>query len=156
MSDHVIVGDFTALAVDDDLLFLDTLEAMLKGLGVRKILRADSGVNAFNALAALTSRIDCIICDLRMPNGNGLQLLKAVRLGRFKLVRPDACFIILSAIAHPLAVRTAAQLDVSFYLTKPVTPDGLKSGIAKARAKAFPLDFAKYARTPVPESVSAA
>lgn len=150
-NENLIKGDFHVLIVDDDAVFLELLEALLKSIGIKRVVRADSGVNAYQYLANLKERVDCIICDLNMANGNGLQLLKEVRIKGFKMVRPDACFIMLTAIAHPLAVKTASQLDVNAYLTKPITPDTLKAAIAKARAYFFPLDFDKYNKVQVPD-----
>lgn len=150
-NENLIKGDFRVLIVDDDLVFLDLIEALLKSIGIKKVVRADSGVNAYQYLSSLKEKVDCIICDLNMANGNGLQLLKEVRLNRFKRVRADACFIMLTAISHPLAVKTASQLDVNAYLTKPVTPDTLKAAIAKARGYFFALDFDKYKMVQVPD-----
>lgn len=149
-NDQLLKGDFSVLIVDDDIAFLDLLDAMLKSFGVKTVIRADSGLNAFAFLSSLRQRLDCIISDLKMMNGNGLQLLKDVRMGAFKMIRPDAAFILLTAIKHPLAVTTAGQLDVSGYITKPVTEDALKAALIKARTKYFPLDFKKYAAIQVP------
>ncbi|MCB2108863.1 MAG: response regulator [Rhodobacteraceae bacterium] len=151
----MLAGDFSAITVDDDPIFLDLLEAILGEIGIKKVVRADSGVNAYQALAALKSRIDFIFCDLKMPNGNGLQLLREVRLGRFKLVRPDACFIMVTAITHPLAIKTAAQLDVSGYVTKPISTEQLMDGIKKARAKAIKVDFGRYSSVTLPDTAAA-
>jgi len=150
-NENLIKGDLRVLIVDDDLDFLDLTEALLKSIGITKVVRADSGVNAYQYLQSLKERLDCIICDLNMANGNGLQLLKEVRLNRFKMVRADACFIMLTAITHPLAVKTASQLDVNAYLTKPITPDSLKAAIVKARAHFFPLDLDRYNKVQVPD-----
>jgi two-component system, chemotaxis family, chemotaxis protein CheY len=143
--------DFHVLIVDDDLAFLDLLEVMLGSIGIKTITRADSGAQAFSAVTELKRPVDCTICDYKMSNGNGLQLLKIIRMGRVKFLRPDACFILLTASGESEVVTTAAQLDVNAYLIKPVTPEKLKTAIAKARGKYFPIDFKKYAQVLVPE-----
>lgn len=149
---NLISAELRTLIVDDDLAFLELLDGMLKGLGIKTVERADSGVNAYTFLAGLKDRWDCIICDLNMTNGNGLQLLREVRLGTFKYVRPDACFIMVTAIKHPLAVKTSAQLDVHGYVAKPVTAETLKAALIKARGYFFPVDFNKYRAVQVPST----
>lgn len=142
--------ELKVLIVDDDLAFLDLIAGLLRSLGIKTVERADSRAHAAEFLAALKSPIDCIICDIAMLGGNGLQLLKEVRCGGFKYVRLDATFMLLTAVKHPAAIKVASQLDVNGYLTKPVSVDALRDGIAKARARVFALDFARYKQVAIP------
>ena len=87
-----------------------------------------------------------------MPHGNGLQLLKALRTGMIPSTRPDTCFIMMSANTDTEVVKTAAELDVSGYLLKPLAADKLRSAISRGRSKYFPVKRAAYAAVPVPQS----
>src|SRR4051812_48612271 len=107
------------LIVDDDIAMLDLIEALLKALGVGIVSRATSGAEAFNLLAKTDRVIDCTLCDYTMANGNGLQLLQAIRMGQVKNCRPDACFVLLTASGEAAVVAVAAELDVSGYVVKP-------------------------------------
>lgn len=142
--------DLHVLAVDDDAAFLDLLEALLRHLGVKMITRAASGRDAFGKLHFIERVVDCVLCDYSMAEGNGLQLLQAIRTAKVKFFRPDACFILVTASGDHDVVGMAARLDVSGYLVKPVTPDTLKTTILKARTRAIKIDFNRYMQVPVP------
>lgn len=142
--------DLHVLLVDDDNAFLDLLEALLQHLGVKAITRAASGRDAFGKLHHIERVVDCVLCDYSMAEGNGLQLLQAIRTAKIKFFRPDACFILVTASGDHEVVGMAARLDVSGYLVKPVTPDKLKAAILKARTRAIKIDFNRYTQVAVP------
>ena len=146
------IGDLHILLVDDDSNFLDLMQALLQGMGVTHITRADSGMDAFNKLSKIERVVDVVLCDYTMAQGNGLQLLQAIRMGKIKFFRPDACFILLTASGEPKVVATAVDLDVSAYLVKPVTPDKLRATVAKARARMIRIDIPRYANVAIPEA----
>ena len=142
--------NLNVLIVDDDAVMLDLIEALLKSIGVGFVTRATSGAEAFNILAKAEKVIDCTLCDFTMANGNGLQLLQAIRMGQVKNVRPDACFVLLTASGDAATVAAAAELDVSGYLVKPATPEKLQSAISKARLRAIKINFHKYSQVVLP------
>ncbi len=146
------LGDLHILLVDDDNAFLDLMQALLQAMGVTHITRADSGMDAFNKLSKIERVVDVVLCDYTMAQGNGLQLLQAIRMGKIKFFRPDACFILLTASGEPRVVATAVDLDVNAYLVKPVTPDKLRATIAKARARLIRLDIPRYANVAIPDA----
>ena len=142
--------DLHVLLVDDDTAFLDLLEALLRSIGVVLVSRAASGRDAFGKLHNSPRVVDCVLCDYSMAEGNGLQLLQAIRTAKIKFFRPDACFIFLTSSSDHDVVSTAARLDVSAYLVKPVTPDKLRVTIRKARARFIKIDFNRYIQVQVP------
>jgi two-component system chemotaxis response regulator CheY len=137
------------LIVDDDSGMLDTLDLTLRAIGVRQITRASTGSEALSVIRSGGRTVDCILCDYMMPKGTGLQLLQAIRTGKVKFCRPDASFILVTASAQQTTVKAAAELDVSGYLVKPVTPAKLKAAILLARTKAIKVDIAKYEKVSV-------
>jgi two-component system chemotaxis response regulator CheY len=140
------------LIVDDDTVMLDMVEALLKSIGVAQVTRATSGLDALGKLGKTERVVDCILCDYTMSQGNGLQLLQAIRLGQVKFFRADACFILVTASGAAETVAMAAELDVSGYLVKPATPEKLRTAITKARARAIRLNFQKYSQVMVPHA----
>ena len=144
--------DLHCLIVDDDGVFLKVLEALLKSLGVGKVTCARNGSEALTTLSASQRTVDVILADLKMVAGNGLQDLKAVRTGQNKYLRPDTCFIMLSALAEPYAIKAAAMLDAQGYLVKPLTLEKLRIAIVEARKSNFAVDLALYAPVRVPSS----
>jgi two-component system response regulator YesN len=97
--------------------------------------------------------VDVTICDLDMPQGNGLQLLHAIRGAQIRNVRPNCCFIVLTAFASAPLIALAGRLDANGYLIKPVTADKLRDAIVKARSRVVPIDPGKYANVTVPDQV---
>jgi YesN/AraC family two-component response regulator len=140
------------LIVDDDETCLAAVESILRSLGASRIVRAKNGSEAIAKLAHAQKPIDCTLSDFQMPHGNGLQLLKALRTGMIPSTRPDTCFIMMSANTDTDVVKTAAELDVSGYLLKPLAADKLRNAITRGRSKYFPIDRAAYAAVPVPQS----
>ncbi|TAK97999.1 MAG: response regulator [Rhodospirillaceae bacterium] len=145
--------DLHCLIVDDEPAFLHTFEAMLRAVGVGKVTRGQTGSDALMALVNAPRPVDVIMCDLNMPYGNGLQLLKAIRTGQVKTQRLDTCFILVSSLASPEPVRTAAGLDVSGYLIKPLSTEKVRTAIVKGRSKHFAVDPRRYSQVFVTESV---
>ncbi len=66
----------TVLVVDDEPMLREIISDELREVGAN-ILEAGSGMEARCLLRA--HRIDCVITDVRMPDGNGLALLEEVR-----------------------------------------------------------------------------
>lgn len=150
-TDYERLDNLHVMIVDDDAAFLDLLHALLSSLGVEKVTRAGSGREAFEKLHAAERVVDVILCDQYMSQGTGLELLWVVRTGQIKSVRPDACFLLLTASGEPETVAVAAQLDVSGYLVKPVTPQKLRTAISQGRRRAIKIDFNRYKQVHLPQ-----
>lgn len=145
------LGNLHVLLVDDDAAFLDLVHAMLNAVGVAHISRAHSGREAFEILLGGQRVVDVVLCDQNMAEGTGLELLWVVRTGQVKSFRPDACFLLLTASGDHETVATAARLDVSGYLVKPVTPQKLRAAISQGRKRAIKIDFNKYKQVQLPQ-----
>jgi CheY-like chemotaxis protein len=142
------------LLVDDDREIVVMIESLLRAIGITKVSTASNGTEAVAILTNATQVVDLTICDLDMPNGNGLQLLHAIRSGQLRNVRPNCSFIVLTAFASPPLIALAGKLDANGYLIKPVTADKLRDAITKARSRVLPPDPAKYAYLTIPDRVS--
>jgi len=139
------------LTVEDDATTRHLISTVLQSAGAR-ITAAESGSDALAKLASASRVVDVILCDYNMPSGNGLQLLKAIRSGQIKSVRPDTCFVMITSESATETIKLAAFLDVNGYLLKPVTASKMKAAIEKARTKYFPVNPPLYATIAVPES----
>ena len=72
------IRPISVLAVDDDLLVLDNIAAMLDDLG-HAVIEARSGEEAVELLRR-TPKIDIVVTDYAMPGMNGLQLAEKVAI----------------------------------------------------------------------------
>jgi DNA-binding NarL/FixJ family response regulator len=144
--------DLHFLIVDDEPLILLELDDMLKSMGASHITRAATGAHALAKLAASQRRVDVILCDLNMPDGNGLEVLKAVRTGKVASLRLDICFIMVTAIRDQHLIEAAIALDANGYLVKPIVWEKLRNAIIKGRARHFPVTPTRYATVAVPHN----
>jgi DNA-binding NtrC family response regulator len=114
----------TILVVDDEPSARTTLALLLSKRGHR-VTQAE-GVHA--AAKALTDEsFDIVVTDLRMPDGDGLEVLRTARVHA-----PDAAVIILTAFAGWESAKEAMQFGAFDYFEKGGEPDELLHRIDKA------------------------
>jgi CheY-like chemotaxis protein len=128
--DKILVGR-TVLVVDDDPDIRDLLATAL-GLCGAAVLSAAS---ARQALAFLDTVVpDALISDLAMPGEDGLWLVSEMRkLPHHRGGRVPAIAVTAHGRAYSQTVALRAGFQV--YLTKPVEPEDLCSGVAQLLAR---------------------
>lgn len=115
----------TLLLIDDEQNVLRALSRLLRRDGYN-ILTAGSFAEALDALAA--HKVDLILCDQRMPDGKGTDLL-----GTIKVAYPDTIRMILSGYADLAAVTEAINGGAVYrFLTKPWDDDELRKVVRDA------------------------
>ena len=115
------------LIVDDEKGIRNSLSLFLEDEGYAVRGAAD----AERALAAVASELfDIIVCDVRMPGRDGLDLLP-------DLIRaqPDATVLMMSAYGELEQALEAVRLGAYDYLAKPFQPDELLLTIRKAEER---------------------
>jgi two-component system response regulator HydG len=124
----------TVLVVDDK---ANMLALLSKVLG--KSARVVTAKGVRSALAVLEREsVATVVCDLRMADGDGLEVLRSVR-SRW----PGVPFILMTAYASvPTAVQ-AMREGAYDYITKPFDPDELQAIVARALSKAAVLGNAQ-------------
>ena len=111
------------LSVDDDPAVSRAIARDLRQRYGRsyRIRRAESGVDALNALRELAlrnERVGLLLADQRMPNMNGVQFLREARE-----IFPRARRLLLTAYADTeAAIAAINEADVHYYLLKPWDP----------------------------------
>lgn len=119
------------LIVDDEPSVLYALKLLLEALG----FSIQDFTSPFEAAEHLSkeSRYDAILCDLRMPEMDGIALLSHA-----KKCAPSVPFILISGHAQVEEIEKAQGLGADGFLDKPFTPDELAAmlqKIADARRK---------------------
>jgi DNA-binding NtrC family response regulator len=115
------------LLVDDEASPRATLALLLKRAG-HDVVQAEGVVTAAEALAA--TAFDLVITDLRMPEGDGLEVIR-----RTRATRPEAEVIVLTAYAGWESAREAMRLGAFDYFEKGREPDELLHRIDQALEK---------------------
>ena len=97
-----------------------------------------NGRRALDFLATTTNAIDLIISDVRMPQINGLDLLKAVRMGVPGISR-HTTFALLTGYSDKDVVASAFSFDVDCFLIKPISARAIRERISQVMATDRPL-----------------
>jgi DNA-binding response OmpR family regulator len=101
----------TILVVDDEPMMRDLLEKILLRDGYQVLTAAD-GAEALKVLA--TEPVSIILSDLKMPNMDGFDLLRAVKKEYAQLG-----MVIMTSFGDTYTVKDALLLGADEYITKP-------------------------------------
>ena len=118
---------FTVLLVDDESIVLKALTTSIfwQQFGVNTLLTALDGCQALDIMSR--QKVDLLITDIKMPNMDGLTLLKKVRIDY-----PNTHCILLTAYGEFEYAKAAIQLGAENYLLKPLKKEELEETIEKA------------------------
>jgi len=114
------------LLLDDDYIMHRITSVMLNDLGVSQVINAMSGPAALDILKAQSDAIDVIICDLNMPEMDGVEFIR-------HLARRDYSGSLILTSGEDLRILKTVEklaiehsLQVLGILEKPVTPVKLR------------------------------
>lgn len=115
-----------ALVVDDKTSMVGLVARVLEGCA-----ETVAAGTVREAIAVLErDRVDAVICDLRLPDGDGLEVLRAVK--RQQLPPP---FILMTAYASVETAVAAMRSGAYDYVTKPFDPQDLRGLVEGALLK---------------------
>lgn len=108
------------MIVDDEQLILEGLKVIVEWeeLGVTIIGTANNGKEALEFV--VNHEVDIVMTDIRMPEMNGLELIKNIREKR-----PDIRCILLTGYQEFEYAREALRYGAAAYLLKPIDEDEL-------------------------------
>ena len=115
------------LIVDDRPNMLRLADKILRGEG--EVLTANTGAEAIAILER--EPIALIVCDLKMGDVDGLEVLAEARR-----LRPAAPFVLMTAYASIPTAIEAMRLGAYDYLSKPFEPDDLRAIVLRALGRA--------------------
>lgn len=116
------------LVIDDDKVFVNIMAHTLRkhGHDVDVELDGQAGEAAFDA-----GSYDCIVCDLVMPNQEGLETIRYMRRER-----PTVAIVAVSGGLGPMAkfdvLKAAKQFGAHVCLKKPIEVTQLAQAVDKA------------------------
>ncbi len=103
------------LVVDDDDIFLNITEMMLRKLGL-DVMTAHDGIEAISVFQEHAENIDCVVLDLQMPRMNGINVFRHLRN-----MRENIHVIIASGYLDRANLQQLDPLQPAGYLKKPVS-----------------------------------
>jgi two-component system, NtrC family, response regulator HydG len=104
------------LVIEDQSRERDALLRLLKAEGYRSVAAA----NKAQANQMIGESIDLVICDLRLGQDSGMDLLRT-----WREQRPSVPFLLVTAYGDVDSAVTAMKLGAIDYLTKPLKPEEL-------------------------------
>ncbi len=120
----------TILVIDDEISQRDTMAGFIEKLGFN-VLVASSGKEGLDI--AREELIDLILTDYRMPDKNGLEVLKEA-----KELNPLIEVVIITAYGSIEGAVDAMKSGAVNYIEKPIDLDRLEIVIHKAKEKDWP------------------
>ena len=114
-------GDRSLLIVEDDKSFLQRLARAMEGRGFT-VTTAESVADGLNQLETTSPAF--AVVDMRLEDGNGLEVISAL-----KRRRPDARAIILTGYGNIATAVNAVKLGAVDYLSKPVDADDVVAAL---------------------------
>lgn len=121
-----------ALIIDDDPLYMIVAEELLRTVGIETVLTAEDGRKGLAVLRA-QPEVDLILCDLNMPNLDGVGVVRA--LGEMGF---DGGLVVISSEAADIikTVRSIAELvgvEILGGLKKPLRESDLRAVLSAER-----------------------
>lgn len=115
------------LVVDDEADVRSTIKLQLKGTGLEVVEAEDGkrGIEVLDAENAIT--VDAILCDVRMPNINGVEAVSY-----FRREYPSIPVIVLTGYPDVKLAVEFMKEGVVEYLVKPVEKEKLVEAVMKA------------------------
>lgn len=135
---------FRILIVEDYPFMADLMSSMLREFGIGNIVQAASGNEAkemimlFNGDEMSRNKIDVVLMDWLMPNGDGLELLTWIRGSRKDSIRflPS---VLCSAYASEDVVTVGRDNGANEVLVKPISATKLASRLLHVIDKPRPF-----------------
>jgi DNA-binding NtrC family response regulator len=120
-----ISGDrWDVLVVDDEPVVLDAIRLVLEAEGLRVATAADRRTAAAHPAAACCR---LVLCDLMLPEGTGLELLRELRTRR-----PGLPVIMITGYATAETALEALQAGATDFLPKPFDEPELLNQVRRA------------------------
>ena len=135
-------GSLTVLVVDDDDLQRQFLARLLARAGIGPLFWATNGRSALEAFREEQQPIDVVVCDLLMPEMDGIEFLKQVSDEGY-----NPSIVISSGADEDTqremeAVARTHGLRVLGFIPKPVSVDALLTVLARHGSSNAPADAA--------------
>jgi two-component system response regulator YesN len=125
----IILNDnFAVLIVDDESIVRKGLKILIdwEHLGISKLYDAADGPSAYRM--AYEVKPDIVITDIRMPEMNGINLIRNI-----KTILPESVCIIISGYNDFESAREGIEVGAFDFLIKPIDPNELSEIIIKAK-----------------------
>ena len=116
------------LIVDDKQSIVEILETTLSNEGY-EIVAHTNGADAEHSIQS--DRFDLMLCDVRLPDHDGMELLRAMRTAH-----PDTTVVMITAYGSIENAIECMKLGADDYVTKPFNLEEIRATVGKGLEKA--------------------
>lgn len=122
--------DLKILVCEDDQNTMLLIKRMLLDLGVVHVFTCRDGAEALQLLGSFEGQdlINLVLCDWKMPNMSGIEVLKQIRS-----CDPDLPFLMVTGQSDVDSVVEAKAYSVTAYIKKPFSMEELRKKLRIVR-----------------------
>ena len=124
---------------DDNRILCEALAPILQVRGHLVLAIATSASDSITAVA--TNRPDACLLGLRFPDGNGLDVARAIRRRH-----PETKIVVLTCVTDPAVMSEAKKIGVAGFLRKDQTPETLTSALEAISSGKVAFGLGPYRR----------
>jgi len=124
------IENASVMVVEDDPFSQQFIVQMLDSMGVYEVVKAANGQEALDLLAARQADIHLIITDVTMPEMDGYELVRRIRLGALKQFK-NVPMIVLTADDTERNLQQARILKINSFFVKPPSKAVFESTIKR-------------------------
>jgi two-component system, chemotaxis family, chemotaxis protein CheY len=124
------------MVIDDVMMNILVLKQAAKPFGAVDGFQSwEPGLDALREAYGSGEPYDLLFLDIRMPNRNGLEVLKDVQdLGRTQAAGHKTKVVMFTSISEPDSVREAIRLGAVGYVLKPIQAERIQDEVRRLMA----------------------
>ena len=113
-----VFSNLRVLLVDDEPFVRRVTTAVLNNIHISAVLEAGNGDEAISLLEQ--NKVDLLITDIQMPEMNGIELIKQIRMGKTAAERGLRTLVVTS-FSNTEVLGSCISLDINGFLVKPIS-----------------------------------
>jgi len=124
-------SSLTVLVIEDEPSLNELLDLFLQNIGFEKTTKSFNGLDALEQLRVGGVKPDIILCDLKMPEMDGMEFLSIIRSDP-GLALKETPVLVLTGNKEDKSINEAIAIGIHGYLVKPVMLEDLHKNISQA------------------------
>ncbi len=117
------------MLVDDEPFVRKITTKVLGSLNIHQVIEAENGREAIELFTK--NKVDLLITDIQMPEMNGIELIKRIRMGETSC-DSGLRTIVATSFSNTEVLSSCLALNINGFLVKPVTPAAATEKIHQA------------------------
>ena len=128
---NVTLKNLRLLVIDDEDFIRRLIVRVLYDLEIDGVIEARDGIEALKFVKMAPTGFDAIICDLEMPNMNGIDFVRQLR-GDANVSISRTPVLILTGHSMEGKIKEVVELGIHGFLAKPVSKGTLEKRLIDA------------------------